>query len=99
MKKKAKTTELSCFFLIAHNEVSAFACVLQEVWSCWMELLQYLDVEQNWLNTVQEKVHASDNLPESTEAVNEALEVRLRQKLLGGRNWQNTPDVQPSVSW
>ncbi|XP_028253113.1 dystrophin isoform X2 [Parambassis ranga] len=47
---------------------------LEEVWSCWMELLQYLDMEQNWLNTLQEKVEAMENLPESTEAVNEALE-------------------------
>ncbi|XP_041661475.1 utrophin isoform X3 [Cheilinus undulatus] len=47
---------------------------LEEVWSCWMELLQYLDMEQSWLNTVEEKVQASDNLPESTEAVSEALE-------------------------
>ncbi|XP_033999363.1 dystrophin isoform X2 [Trematomus bernacchii] len=47
---------------------------LEEVWSCWMELLQYLDMEQSWLNTLEEKVQASENLPESTEAVNEALE-------------------------
>lgn len=40
-----------------------------------MELLQYLDIEQSWLNTLEEKVQATDNLPESTEAVNEALEV------------------------
>lgn len=43
-----------------------------------MELLHYLDVEQSWLNTVEEKVKAADNLPESTEAVNEALEVRIQ---------------------
>ncbi|KAM6905771.1 utrophin [Lycodopsis pacificus] len=47
---------------------------LEEVWSCWMELLQYLDMEQTWLNTLGEKVQATENLPESTEAVNEALE-------------------------
>ncbi|XP_034555010.1 dystrophin isoform X2 [Notolabrus celidotus] len=47
---------------------------LEEVWSCWMELLQYLDMEQSWLNTLEEKVQASDNLPENTEAVSEALE-------------------------
>lgn len=40
-----------------------------------MELLQYLDMEQSWLNTLEEKVRATDNLPESTEAVGEALEV------------------------
>lgn len=42
-----------------------------------MELLQYLDMEQSWLNTLEEKVTASDNLPESTEAVGEALEVHV----------------------
>uniref|UniRef100_A0A3P9A6P6 Utrophin n=1 Tax=Esox lucius TaxID=8010 RepID=A0A3P9A6P6_ESOLU len=47
---------------------------LEEVWSCWKELLQYLDLEQGWLNTLEEKVQATENLPESTEAVNEALE-------------------------
>ncbi|XP_075869628.1 utrophin isoform X3 [Nelusetta ayraudi] len=47
---------------------------LEEVWSCWMELLQYLDMEESWLNAVEEKVTASDNLPESAEAVAEALE-------------------------
>ncbi|XP_053737339.1 dystrophin isoform X2 [Synchiropus splendidus] len=47
---------------------------LEEVWSCWMELLQYLDMEHAWLNTVEEKVHTTENVPESTEAVNEALE-------------------------
>ncbi|KAM3602596.1 uncharacterized protein V6R79_007126 [Siganus canaliculatus] len=47
---------------------------LEEVWSCWMELLQYLDMEQSWLTALEEKVQATDNLPESTETVNEALE-------------------------
>ncbi|KAM9703806.1 utrophin isoform 2-T3 [Menidia menidia] len=47
---------------------------LEEVWSCWMELLQYLDMEQSWLNSLEEKLQATDNLPESTDAVNEALE-------------------------
>ncbi|XP_068615937.1 utrophin-like, partial [Brachionichthys hirsutus] len=47
---------------------------LEEVWSCWMELLQYLETEQSWLNTLEEKVQTTGNLPESTEAVTEALE-------------------------
>ncbi|XP_074541744.1 utrophin [Halichoeres trimaculatus] len=47
---------------------------LEEVWSCWMELLQYLDMEQSWLSALDEKVQASENLPENTEAVSEALE-------------------------
>ncbi|XP_024146227.1 dystrophin isoform X3 [Oryzias melastigma] len=47
---------------------------LEEVWSCWMELLQFLDTEQSWLTSLEEKLHATENLPESTEVVNEALE-------------------------
>uniref|UniRef100_A0A8C5I3D6 Utrophin n=1 Tax=Gouania willdenowi TaxID=441366 RepID=A0A8C5I3D6_GOUWI len=47
---------------------------LEEVWSCWMELLQYLDMEQSWLSNVEEKLQETENVPESTEAVNDALE-------------------------
>ncbi|XP_024863232.1 utrophin isoform X2 [Kryptolebias marmoratus] len=47
---------------------------LEEVWCCWMELLQYLDLEQSWLNTVEEKLQTTENLTESPEVVNEALE-------------------------
>lgn len=42
-----------------------------------MELLQYLDLEQGWLNTLEEKLQATENLPESTEVVNKALEVDI----------------------
>ncbi len=45
------------------------------MWSCWIELLQYLDVESGWLNTLEEKVQATENIPENTESVSEALEV------------------------
>ncbi|KAJ8270600.1 hypothetical protein GJAV_G00116950 [Gymnothorax javanicus] len=47
---------------------------LEEVWSCWIELLQYLDVENSWLNNLEERVQATENLPESSEAVSEGLE-------------------------
>uniref|UniRef100_A0A673MV19 Utrophin-like n=1 Tax=Sinocyclocheilus rhinocerous TaxID=307959 RepID=A0A673MV19_9TELE len=47
---------------------------LEEVWSCWIELLQYLDAESGWLNTLEEKVQATENLPENTESISEALE-------------------------
>ena len=50
-------------------------CV-QEVWSCWMELLQYLEMEQGWLGTLETNLQTTQDLPESTEAVNQALEVR-----------------------
>ncbi|KAI2650014.1 Utrophin [Labeo rohita] len=38
---------------------------LEEVWSCWIELLQYLDVEAGWLNTLEEKIQATENSLES----------------------------------
>ncbi|XP_073730912.1 utrophin isoform X3 [Misgurnus anguillicaudatus] len=47
---------------------------LEEVWSCWCELLQYLDVESGWINTLEEKVQTTENVPDSTEALAEALE-------------------------
>ncbi|XP_035276172.1 LOW QUALITY PROTEIN: dystrophin [Anguilla anguilla] len=47
---------------------------LEEVWSCWIELLQYLEMENGWLNNLEERVQATENLPESSEAVSEALE-------------------------
>ncbi|XP_066556846.1 utrophin isoform X3 [Amia ocellicauda] len=47
---------------------------LEEVWSCWIELLQYLEIETNWLNTLEERVQNVENLPENTEAIGEALE-------------------------
>uniref|UniRef100_A0A8C9RYM4 Utrophin n=1 Tax=Scleropages formosus TaxID=113540 RepID=A0A8C9RYM4_SCLFO len=50
---------------------SSSAC---EVWSCWMELLQYLDLENSWLNSLEERVQASEGLPENSQAINQALE-------------------------
>ncbi|XP_066527919.1 utrophin-like isoform X3 [Hoplias malabaricus] len=47
---------------------------LEEVWSCWIELLQYLEVESGWLNNLEENLQATENLPENTETVNQALE-------------------------
>ena len=55
--------------------VRVCVCV-QEVWSCWMELLQYLEMEQGWLGTLETNLQTTQDLPESTEAVNQALEVR-----------------------
>lgn len=39
-------------------------------------------MEQSWLSTLGDKVQATDNLPESTEAVNEALEVQMQTHTL-----------------
>ncbi|XP_068198088.1 utrophin isoform X3 [Antennarius striatus] len=71
------TSELEVVLANYHKLCDRFKSkchTLEEVWSCWMELLQYLEMEQSWLNTLEEKVRATDNLPESTETVNEALE-------------------------
>ncbi|KAK1803494.1 hypothetical protein P4O66_020924 [Electrophorus voltai] len=48
---------------------------LEEVWSCWMELLQYLDVESGWLNSVEENLLATEVLPQSADATSQALEI------------------------
>ncbi|XP_060793676.1 utrophin isoform X3 [Neoarius graeffei] len=47
---------------------------LEEVWSCWMELLQYLDLESGWLNTLEESLQATEKLPENTDSISQALE-------------------------
>uniref|UniRef100_A0A672PMZ2 Utrophin n=1 Tax=Sinocyclocheilus grahami TaxID=75366 RepID=A0A672PMZ2_SINGR len=39
-----------------------------------LELLQYLEAESGWLNTLEEKVQATENIPENTESISEALE-------------------------
>uniref|UniRef100_A0A8C6NK65 Utrophin n=1 Tax=Nothobranchius furzeri TaxID=105023 RepID=A0A8C6NK65_NOTFU len=71
------TSELNCVLASYHklcDRLKSKCHTLEEVWSCWMELLQYLDLEQSWLRTVEEKLQVTENLPESPEAVNEALE-------------------------
>ncbi|XP_078086589.1 LOW QUALITY PROTEIN: utrophin-like [Mustelus asterias] len=47
---------------------------LREVWSCWCELLHYLDIENNWLKTLEEALYTTENVQDSPEAVSEALE-------------------------
>ncbi|KAG8508907.1 Utrophin, partial [Galemys pyrenaicus] len=56
------------------NRIRGKCHTLEEVWSCWIELLQYLDLETTWLNTLEERMRSTETLPEKTEAVNEALE-------------------------
>ncbi|NXL70271.1 UTRO protein, partial [Leptocoma aspasia] len=55
---------LCVFFYLEHTEV----------WSCWIELLQYLDLETAWLNNLEERVQMTGNLPDKLDAVNDALE-------------------------
>ncbi|XP_060750696.1 utrophin-like isoform X3 [Tachysurus vachellii] len=47
---------------------------LEEVWSCWMELLQYLDLESGWLNTLEETLQVTEKLPENSDSVSQSLE-------------------------
>ncbi|XP_053446857.1 utrophin isoform X2 [Nycticebus coucang] len=56
------------------NRIRGKCHTLEEVWSCWIELLHYLDLETSWLNTLEERVKSTEALPEKTDAVNEALE-------------------------
>ncbi|XP_010585996.3 utrophin isoform X3 [Loxodonta africana] len=56
------------------NRIRGKCHTLEEVWSCWIELLHYLDLETTWLNTLEERLKSTEALPEKAEAVNEALE-------------------------
>ncbi|XP_054018725.1 utrophin isoform X4 [Dryobates pubescens] len=56
------------------NRIRGKCHTLEEVWSCWIELLQYLDLETAWLNNLEERVQLTENLPDKLDAVNDALE-------------------------
>ncbi|XP_058163574.1 utrophin isoform X2 [Dasypus novemcinctus] len=56
------------------NRIRGKCHTLEEVWSCWIELLHYLDLETAWLNTLEERVESVQALPEGAEAVGAALE-------------------------
>ncbi|KAM6271852.1 utrophin isoform 1-T1 [Spheniscus humboldti] len=56
------------------NRIRGKCHTLEEVWSCWIELLQYLDLETAWLNSLEERVQMTENLPDKLDAVNDALE-------------------------
>ncbi|XP_060096541.1 utrophin isoform X3 [Heteronotia binoei] len=56
------------------NRIRGKCHTLEEVWSCWIELLHYLDLETTWLNTVEDRMKSTENLPDKADAVNEALE-------------------------
>ncbi|KAM8945515.1 utrophin [Pelodytes ibericus] len=56
------------------NRIRGKCHTLEEVWSCWIELLQYLKLETAWLNTLEEKIQNSSNLPDKADLVNETLE-------------------------
>ncbi|XP_067398337.1 utrophin [Emydura macquarii macquarii] len=56
------------------NRIRGKCHTLEEVWSCWIELLQYLDLETAWLNTLEERVQSTEKRPDKLNAVSEALE-------------------------
>ncbi|XP_035177757.1 utrophin isoform X2 [Oxyura jamaicensis] len=56
------------------NRIRGKCHTLEEVWSCWIELLQYLDLETAWLNTLEERVQMAENLSDKSDVVNDALE-------------------------
>uniref|UniRef100_A0A8B9GBE9 Utrophin n=1 Tax=Amazona collaria TaxID=241587 RepID=A0A8B9GBE9_9PSIT len=56
------------------NRIRGKCHTLEEVWSCWIELLQYLDLETAWLNNLEERVQMTESVPDKLDAVNDALE-------------------------
>nr|XP_014433950.1 dystrophin isoform X7 [Pelodiscus sinensis] len=47
---------------------------LEEVWLCWCELLSYLDAEDKWLNEMELKLRATENIQGGAEEISEALD-------------------------
>ncbi|XP_076211820.1 dystrophin isoform X3 [Aptenodytes patagonicus] len=47
---------------------------LEEVWACWRELLSYLDVENKWLNEIELKLKATENIQGGAEEISESLD-------------------------
>ncbi|KAM3931893.1 utrophin isoform 2-T2 [Leptodactylus fuscus] len=56
------------------NRIRGKCHTLEEVWSCWIELLHFLNLETAWLNTLEERIQNTAVLPDKAETVNESLE-------------------------
>ncbi|KAM9317369.1 utrophin [Gastrophryne carolinensis] len=56
------------------NRIRGKCHTLEEVWSCWIELLHYLNLETAWLNTLEERLQSTANLPDNIGASSDALE-------------------------
>lgn len=50
---------------------------LQEVWSCWCELLSYLGLENGWLDQLEKKLNETESIHGGAEEISEALDVSL----------------------
>ncbi|XP_075718952.1 utrophin isoform X4 [Rhinoderma darwinii] len=57
------------------NRIRGKCHTLEEVWSCWIELLHYLNLETAWLNTLEERTQNTSILPDKVEAVTEEMEL------------------------
>uniref|UniRef100_A0A8B9CIX3 Utrophin n=1 Tax=Anser brachyrhynchus TaxID=132585 RepID=A0A8B9CIX3_9AVES len=55
------------------NRIRGKCHTLEEVWSCWIELLQYLDLETAWLNTLEERVQMAENLSDKFDSLESVL--------------------------
>uniref|UniRef100_A0A8B9PGS5 Utrophin n=1 Tax=Apteryx owenii TaxID=8824 RepID=A0A8B9PGS5_APTOW len=70
------TTELNVVlenYQLLCNRIRGKCHTLEEVWSCWIELLQYLDLETAWLNTLEERVQMTENLSEKLDSLESVL--------------------------
>uniref|UniRef100_UPI00398ED900 dystrophin isoform X4 n=1 Tax=Pristiophorus japonicus TaxID=55135 RepID=UPI00398ED900 len=47
---------------------------LEEVWSCWCELLSYMEAENLWLDELELKLRETENLQGGAEEISEALD-------------------------
>ncbi|KAG9484132.1 hypothetical protein GDO78_009832 [Eleutherodactylus coqui] len=56
------------------NRIRGKCHTLEEVWSCWIELLHFLNLETAWLNTLEDQIQNASILPEKADTVSEAME-------------------------
>lgn len=56
------------------NRIRGKCHTLEEVWSCWIELLHYLNLETAWLSTLEERIQTTAILPDKADTVHETME-------------------------
>ncbi|XP_069746216.1 dystrophin isoform X6 [Narcine bancroftii] len=56
------------------NRLNRKCKTLEEVWSCWCELLSYLEAENLWLDDLEHKLKETENLQGGAEEISEALD-------------------------
>ncbi|XP_053311034.1 dystrophin isoform X1 [Spea bombifrons] len=55
------------------SRLTGKCATLEEVWACWHELLSYLDSEKKWLDDVELKLKATENVKGGAEEISETL--------------------------